>query len=46
MLALPAKGIFDVCDMQKDNLSLIVGERYIFPIEVHCMKIRGQSLLR
>jgi hypothetical protein len=41
MLALPAEGILDVGDMQKNNLTPIVGERYIFPIEVHCLKIRG-----
>jgi hypothetical protein len=46
MLALSAKGIFDVSYVQKNNLTPIVGERYIFPIKVHCLKIRGQSLLR
>ena len=43
MLALPAERIFDVGDMQKDDLSSVVAKRYILSIEVYSSKIRSRT---
>ena len=45
VLALPAERIFDVGDMQKDDLSSVVAKRYILSIEVYSSKIRSRDLL-
>ncbi len=45
MLALPAERVFDVGDMQKDDLAPVVAQRDILSIEVYCPKIRCFSLL-